>query len=95
MSGTKLKTLFKQFTGKTITEYILEMKADRASHLLLETNLRIDEIASKVGFLTPTGFTTSFKKVMGVAPSDYRKKMIFDCTRNPSKSENLSFGAKK
>lgn len=89
MSQTKLKGLFKQFTGCTITEYLLSKKADYASHLLAESDLAIEEIAKKVGFDTTAGFSTSFKKQMGLPPSEYRKKIEFYCLKNPSKIENL------
>ena len=91
MSATKLKLLFKQFTGRTITEYLLEKKADKAAHLLADTSLSVEEIAARVGFDTPTGFSTSFKKQTGIAPAEYRKRMAFHCTKNPSQIKHLSF----
>lgn len=91
MSATKLKNLFKQFTGRTLTEYVLEKKADKAAHLLSDTNLSIEEIAECIGFGTPTGFSTSFKKQIGLSPLEYRKRMLFNCMKDPSQVENLSF----
>lgn len=91
MSATKLKTLFKQFTGRTLTEYVLEIKADKAAHLLSDTNFSIEEISKRVGFDTPTGFSTSFKKLIGLSPMEYRKRMAFICTKDPSQIKNLSF----
>ncbi|MGP1349129.1 MAG: helix-turn-helix domain-containing protein [Stomatobaculum sp.] len=84
MSSTKLKNLYRQFTGRTITEYILDKKADRASHLLADTGLTIEEIARQVGFDTVAGFSTSFKKRIGLSPSEYRKRIEFNCFINPS-----------
>ncbi len=74
VSGTKLKMMFKQFTGKSISHYIAEKRAQKATQLLLNTKLSIDEIAPLVGFKTPTGFATSFKKATGIPPSHIRKK---------------------
>ena len=91
MSATKLKSLFKQFTGRTLTEYVLEKKADQAAHLLSDTNLSIEEIAERVGFDTPTGFSTSFKKQMRLSPTEYRKRMAFHCTTDPSQIKGLTF----
>lgn len=84
MSATKLKNLYRQFTGCTITEYILGKKADHASHLLADTDLTIEEIAHQVGFDTVAGFSTSFKKKTGLSPSEYRKRIEFNCFINPS-----------
>ncbi|WP_130837002.1 helix-turn-helix domain-containing protein [Lachnoclostridium sp. Marseille-P6806] len=84
MSATKLKSLYRQFTGSTITEYILDKKADHASHLLADSDLTIEEISRQVGFNTVAGFSTSFKKRMGLSPSEYRKRIEFNCFINPS-----------
>jgi len=91
MSSTKLKNLFHQFTGSTITDYIAEKKADRAAHLLADSDLPVEGIAKEVGFDTATGFTTAFKKRMGISPSDYRRQMQASCMTNPSEMENLKF----
>lgn len=94
MSTTKLKNLFKHFTGCTVTGYILSKKTDYASHLLADSDLSIEEIAKKVGFDTLAGFSTSFKKQTGISPSEYRKRIEFNCLKNPSKVSNLSFDDK-
>lgn len=85
MSATKLKNLFKQFTGHTITDYILGKKADRAAHLLSDTDSSVEEIAFLLGFRTVPGFSVSFKKKMGMSPTEYRKQMEVLCVRNPSR----------
>ena len=91
MSATKLKKLFRQFTGCTITEYILSKKTDYASHLLADSDLSIEELAKKVGFDTVAGFSTLFKKQTGIPPSEYRKRIGFNCLKNPSEIKNLTF----
>ncbi|MFT3983697.1 MAG: AraC family transcriptional regulator [Lachnospiraceae bacterium] len=91
MSSTKLKSVFRQFTGCTITEYIMEKKTDHAAHLLSDSDLSVEQIAKALGFGTATGFATSFKKQIGVSPSEYRKQIKFYCMKNPSEIENLSF----
>ena len=90
MSATKLKTLFRQFCGCTITDYMMKRKADRAEHLLADTALSVEEIARIVGFDTATGFATSFKKMTGLSPSEYRRQIAFHCLRDPSTAEALS-----
>ena len=89
MSSTKLKYLFRHFAGSTITDYIMSRKLDRAEHLLSETNASIEEIAAAVGFETPTGFATSFRKKTGMTPSGYRKQMAYTCMQNPSQIDDL------
>lgn len=89
MSPTKLKKLFRQFTGSTITDYVLSRKTDLAEHLLSETALSIEEIAAQTGFATATGFATSFKKHAGMTPTEYRKRMGFNYMNNPSEIDDL------
>ena len=78
-------------SGCTVTEYILSKKTDYASHLLADSDLSIEELAKKVGFDTAAGFSTSFKKQTGIPPSEYRKRIEFNCLKNPSEVANLTF----
>jgi two-component system, response regulator YesN len=48
------------------------MRIDKASQLLIETQMSIDEAAYKVGFNDRTYFRKIFKRVRGVTPSSYR-----------------------
>lgn len=89
MSATKLKNLFRQFAGCTITDYIMQRKADRAEHLLADTTLTVEEISRMIGFDTATGFATSFKKMTGLSPSEYRRQIAFQCLRDPSVTKDL------
>lgn len=89
-SATKLKNVFKHFTGQTITDYIAAAKSDKAAHLLAETDKNIVEISHLLGYETPTGFTTFFKKQTGISPSEYRRQMSFHCLKNPSMTEELT-----
>ena len=89
MSPTKLKNLFRSFSGSTITEYILSRKIDFAGHQLAETDDSIEDIAGIIGFKTPTGFATSFKKLTGISPTEYRKQIKYNCVNNPSQIHDL------
>ena len=91
MSATKLRQLFKQVTGQRITDYILRKRSERAAALLIGTDMTIDEISAATGYLTPTGFAVSFKKQTGLSPSAYRKKMRYDCMKNPSSRSDIVF----
>ena len=82
MCSTKLKKLFHQFTGFTITDYVIAKKMDQASHMLSDTDLSIEEIARAIGFNTLNGFTKSFKSKIGIPPSEYRKQIQFNCVIN-------------
>lgn len=63
----------KEIVGQSIGEYILRRKMSKASEYLLTTDLKIYEIALKVGIPDYNYFSRVFKKVYGVSPIYYRK----------------------
>lgn len=73
LSPTHLARLFKQITGKTILTRLTELRIDSAKTLLLESSLLITEISGQVGYESLAHFTRTFKTVVGVTPSDYRR----------------------
>lgn len=64
---------FKAETGKSIIEYFIELKIEKAKQLILENKLSVKEIAAKLSFNEPNYFTKTFKRVTGLTPSLYRK----------------------
>ncbi len=67
---------FKKQMGCTLFEYILNVRLQEASRLLLTSNLSITEIALCCGFNNGSYFTKEFKKKTGFSPSVYRQKNI-------------------
>jgi len=74
MSLTSLKDCFKAVYGKPIYAFQREFKMQKATKLLIETDLSILEIAGQLGYETPNKFSTAFKSVIGMAPREYRKQ---------------------
>jgi len=72
MNSSYLSVLFKKETGKTISEYIQEMRIKKAMELLGDPQIRIYEVAEQVGFQTSAYFTYLFKKHTGRTPQEYR-----------------------
>ncbi len=70
-----LSNLFKIETGKNFTQYLLELRMEKAKELLRTTSLRTYEIADQVGYLNPHYFSSSFKKYSEETPIEYRKKL--------------------
>jgi len=60
--------LFKQSTGTTPHQYILQCRLSQAKHLLQHSDLSIAEIAVKTGFCDQSHLTRYFKRVIGVTP---------------------------
>ena len=74
LSQSHLTTLFKKKTGFSLIEYFNQLKTQRACQYLLFTDLRVNEIADKLGFEDPYYFSRMFTKVIGVSPVKYRSK---------------------
>ena len=64
---------FNKYMGKTIREYINELRIADAKFLLKYSKINVSEIAFSVGFTDTNYFSALFKKIVGVSPLAYRK----------------------
>ncbi|WP_409344538.1 response regulator [Paenibacillus sp. MBLB4367] len=71
-----LSRFYKQTTGRNLTEYINAEKARAASDMLADMQLKINEIALRLGFESPSYFTSFFKKMRGATPQDFREAIV-------------------
>ena len=74
MSKSYFCYLFKSLTGKTFTEYVTDLRIQKALELVAITDRTITQIGYDVGFRDTAHFCRTFKKIIGVSPTDYRKK---------------------
>jgi AraC-like DNA-binding protein len=65
---------FKLHTRKPYIQFLNEIRINAACKLLSESDRNIAQISYEVGFINLSNFNRQFKKVMGCAPSVYRKK---------------------
>ena len=72
MGRNSLYNKLKQTTGMGTSEYINLRRIKKAEDLLLNTNLSVSEISDRLGFTYQRYFSTIFKKVKGVSPSQFR-----------------------
>ncbi|RCW49011.1 response regulator transcription factor [Paenibacillus prosopidis] len=68
-----LSRFYKQLTGRNLSDYINETKTSTAVRLLGQTPMKINEIAMKLGFESPSYFTSFFRKMVGTTPQEYRE----------------------
>lgn len=66
-------TLFKKETGQTLTEYVLQIRIQKAKNLLLNSEVSIMEVAESVGYSDLKYFGKQFKKVTNLSPKEYKK----------------------
>lgn len=74
LSPNYLASLFKRQFGRTIVDYLTEVRIEEAKRLLRETELKVSRIASEVGYNSPYYFSRAFKQVAGCSPRQYRSR---------------------
>ena len=63
-------------TGKSVTQYIRELRLEKAAKLIKKTDYTIAEISYQVGFGSASYFNKAFRKYYGIAPGEYKSKSI-------------------
>lgn len=69
-----LSKIYKTVMNETIGDYIYRIRMERAVHLLRNTELKVTEISSQVGFLATPHFIKIFKEHFGKTPQEYRNQ---------------------
>ena len=67
-----LGRLFKKMEGKSVSEYIMSVRLEKAEELLKNSQISINTIATQVGFVNNSYFYSVFKKAHGVTPNQWR-----------------------
>jgi AraC-like DNA-binding protein len=70
-----LSRLFKRVTGFNFVEYLNLIRVKEAQKLLQGTDMKIIEVAQRVGFGSVAHFGRTFKSITSLSPSDYRKSV--------------------
>ena len=81
MSARTFARRFVDETGRTPMQWVTDQRVLYARRLLEATDLDIDRVAQKSGFGTATLLRHHFRRVIGVTPSDYRRR--FACAETP------------
>ncbi len=68
-------TSFRRATGQSPYLWLTHLRIARAKGLLADPSLPIAEIALCVGYQTPSAFAASFRKIVGVSPSAFRRRL--------------------
>lgn len=73
LTQRQLANAFRQTTGKTMTEWILEKKMVKAAEMLIDGDLAVKEIAWRLGYSHISTFTAAFSSQYGIPPAGYRR----------------------
>ncbi len=65
---------FKKAFGVNFIEYLNKARISHAKELLKGSEIPVNEIGERIGYLNPSTFSSTFKKYCGITPSEYRKK---------------------
>ena len=74
LSPSYFSALFKEQMKEGVKKYIVRMRMEKATELLIDTRLRINEIARATGFVSARYFADAFLKYYGCSPYAYREK---------------------
>lgn len=74
MSHTSFRRHFKQSTGMSPMQYLLELRLRKAQSLIANTRLPVQTIAAECGFENPLYFSRFFKQRTGLSPSASRQE---------------------
>lgn len=73
LSQNYLSSLFKNQTGSTVNDFIIQVRLNQACQLLSGTDLKLYEITERIGFQDPNYLSSLFKKQYSITPSQYKK----------------------
>ena len=71
-SSAYLTNLVRQETGRTVKQWIIERRMDKARQLLLDTDKAIAQIATDTGYMDAGYFIRQFKQLHGTSPNIWR-----------------------
>ncbi|MEJ2871628.1 AraC family transcriptional regulator [Actinomycetospora sp. OC33-EN08] len=76
---------FSRTYGRTPAAYLTERRVERAQDLLRATNLTVTEVCWLVGYASLGSFSTRFRRLVGVSPSEYQARWASGAPRIPGR----------
>jgi len=73
VSISQLSRLFKEETGRTFSESLIQYRMQKAADLLENSDMSIKDIADKMRYTNVQNFSRIFKQIVGQPPGEYRK----------------------
>lgn len=73
LSRENVSRKFKQVTGENLSDYLTNLRIDKAKELLQNSDMRLSRISELIGYEDEKYFSRVFKKATGLTPREYRK----------------------
>lgn len=77
LSQSYFSYLFKSITGKTFIEYLTGVRISKAQELLKNTDMKVLDICYESGFRNVNHFNRMFRQIVGISPTEFRKKQPY------------------
>ncbi len=71
-----LSRQFKKYFGINMSEYVSQLKINRAKELLIKTDYTIKQIADILGYADTSNFISRFSRIVNTTPGQYRKTVL-------------------
>lgn len=75
MSESRFSRFFRRATGNTFTDFVNQVRINRACKLLMESDCYISQIGFEVGFNNIANFNRRFLDIRGMTPSEFRRQV--------------------
>ncbi len=70
--------LFKQYTGNTFTDYLIELRMEKAKEILEQGKYKVYEVSQMVGYHSEKYFFRIFKQYTGCSPTEYARRRVIN-----------------
>lgn len=74
MSETHFRRIFQEKMNMTLVEYVNFVRVRKACELIDKTDISMEDVAEKVGFVTPSTFNRNFRRIIGTSPYQWKKR---------------------
>lgn len=78
ISAAYLSSMFKMETNQNMVRYISGYRMEKAKELLTTTNMKVGDIAERVGYVNTSYFISLFRNNTGCSPAKYRERVFRD-----------------
>lgn len=75
LNANYLRQVFKTRNGVSFVKFIRKMRLQNAAHLLASTDLQVQQVSERVGYVDSAYFSSCFREAYGCSPREYRETM--------------------